>query len=156
MNGTEWVTVFAGPFPRALALQAVLETKGIPTFMPDEMMKVMDPFITGANPLDVELRVPVDARAAAEEVLEAIPPDEQPQLSAAEREAQHIARLSQRVRWCFVFPLLGWAIGAYLGVLYLAAARRQPTPPAGHGVTVALWCIEVLLLVAFLANHDAF
>jgi hypothetical protein len=160
----QWITIFAGPFPKALALQATLEAQGIATFLADETTKVMDPFITGANPLAVELRVPEDARAEVEEFLASsaaagrnalrnepdtesgAEPGAEP--GAAEDAAEQAARLARRIRWCLLFAGLGWAVGAWIGPSYLRAAGRLPAPPPDHRATVALWCTEIALLVA--------
>jgi hypothetical protein len=156
----QWITVFTGPFPKALALQATLEAQGIATFLADETTKLMDPFITGANPLAVELRVPEDARAEVEEFLASAAaarrnalrnePDSGPrtETGAADDAAEQAARLARRIRWCLLFAGLGWAVGAWIGPSYLRAAGRLPAPPKDHRATVALWCTEIALLVA--------
>jgi hypothetical protein len=62
-----WVRVYSGSFASVLANQATLEASGIPTVIPNETMKVLDPFITGGNVMDAEIRVPnTDAEMAVE------------------------------------------------------------------------------------------
>ncbi len=138
-----------------MVLRAALESERIPTFTPDEMMKVVDPFITGANPFAVELRVPRQAVAEAQEIVAALPPLKKVELSGAEREARDVARLSQQVRWCLVIPLAGWLVGSFLGFRYLAAALRLRDFPDHHRTTVIIWCTEMFLLVASFALRVA-
>jgi hypothetical protein len=63
----EFVTVYVGSHASVTALEGVLEAEGIPTFVPDRLMKSVDPFITGGHPLALSLQVPgpyeQDARA---------------------------------------------------------------------------------------------
>lgn len=55
---SRWVTVFRGK-PWEVSLRVGhLEEEGIVTFQPSATLKVMDPFATGALPLDAELQVP--------------------------------------------------------------------------------------------------
>lgn len=67
---TKWVTLTSGSHSKILTIQALLEAHGIPTYIPDAQTKVMDPFITGANPLQLELRVPAEAAFDAKRLLE--------------------------------------------------------------------------------------
>ena len=65
----QWITVLTGSHPQVLTVQALLEARGIPTFIPDQTTKVMDPFITGANPFSLDLCVPAEAVGDARRVL---------------------------------------------------------------------------------------
>lgn len=64
-----WVRVYSGSFASVLANQATLEASGIPTVIPNETMKVLDPFITGGNVMNAEIRVPMTEAEAAVELL---------------------------------------------------------------------------------------
>ena len=57
MAATRWVTVHAGPPWQIELLSGLLDENGIPSFQPDRTTKVVDPFITGANPLSARLQV---------------------------------------------------------------------------------------------------
>ncbi len=60
MRGTDphdLTTIYVGSHASVAALEGVLEAEGIPTFVPDRMMKTMDPFITGYAPLELALQV---------------------------------------------------------------------------------------------------
>lgn len=58
---SSWVTVFRGK-PWEISLRAgFLEEQGIATYQPDATMKVMQPFATGALPLDGQLQVAEEA-----------------------------------------------------------------------------------------------
>lgn len=67
---TTWVPIHVGSHPQVITLQALLEAAGIPTYIPDQNTKVMDPFITGAHPLQLELRVPAEALDDARALLD--------------------------------------------------------------------------------------
>lgn len=66
---TDLEMVYEGPHSEAIVLQASLAASGYPTFLPDGIMKAVDPFITGANPLGARLLAPVKL---AEEIRNAI------------------------------------------------------------------------------------
>jgi len=52
-----WIHVYSGSYSSVLANQATLEASGIQTFVPDETTKVVDPVITGSNPIGAEIHV---------------------------------------------------------------------------------------------------
>lgn len=56
---TDLEMVFEGSHSEAIVLQASLAAAGYPTFLPDGIMKAVDPFITGSNPLGARLLAPV-------------------------------------------------------------------------------------------------
>ncbi|MBC8406808.1 MAG: hypothetical protein H8E15_16450 [Planctomycetes bacterium] len=64
-----WVHVYSGSYSSVLANQASLEASGIQTFVPDTMTKMVDPFITGGNPMGAELLVLESDLEAASELL---------------------------------------------------------------------------------------
>lgn len=70
----ELVTVYVGTHARVAALEGLLEAEGIPTFVPDRMMKTMDPFITGYAPLELALQVQNRHEAEARALLGQVPP----------------------------------------------------------------------------------
>jgi hypothetical protein len=61
----ELVTIFTGSHERVVVLESLLAAEGIPSFVPDRMTKVWDPFITGGSPLALCLQVPTPHVAAA-------------------------------------------------------------------------------------------
>ena len=65
----DFVTVYTGSHTRVVVLEGLLEAEGIMSFVPDRMLKTADPFITGANPLDLHLQVPTPDVAAAQELI---------------------------------------------------------------------------------------
>jgi hypothetical protein len=153
----DWVKIFSGSFPKALALRASLEASGVRTRVPDEIMKVMDPFITGIDPLSVEILVPWDDVELAKEVMTS------ESASAAEDGAAQAGvddavrqgapepvdaeQLGRRVRWCFVLPIYGWLMGMAVGWRYLKASREARMLPDGHGVTLLIWAAQIVLLL---------
>ena len=148
-----WVTVFTGSFSQVLSMRTLVEGEGILTWVPDETMKTVDPFVTGVNPLGMELRVPetevdrvgrmlADMRRAAGPAAAPVEPT----------DTERVVQQGVVVRWCFVFAVLGWIAGTWLGWRYLAAARRLEKPPPSHGLTVTLWLLQVALLITVLAT----
>jgi hypothetical protein len=150
---TEWVTVYSGSRSAALVVQTALEARGIPTYLPDEQMKVIDPFITGSNPFDVRLQVPSDLVREAREVL---PPPRAPSVRAVElrdadeARADDVRRLAQRLAWCLVFPIFGWLFGVALGFRYLRAAAALPERPVRHCTTLVIWLAQAVLLAGWM------
>ena len=142
----EWTAVFSGPLPEVQVLQIALEARGITTFIPDETTKVVDPFITGANPLATLLQVPRDSVEEATALIADLRKDRKPRVLDATAQVVEIGR---RIRWCFIIPMIGWLIGTYLGFVYLGRVRRMESRPAGFGATVGLWCLQLVLLAAF-------
>jgi hypothetical protein len=153
----EWVRIFSGSFPKALALRASLEAAGVRTRIPDEVMKVMDPFITGIDPLSVQILVPWDDVELAKEVMapdgEAAD-DERADGDGSQADGSQqpldVEQLGRRVRWCFVLPVYGWLMGMVMGWRYLKASREARLLPDGHGVTLLIWAAQIVLLLGLL------
>ena len=84
-----WVPISRRPFSQVLVLRCRLEADGLEVFLCDETMKVLDPFITGANPLAAELLVREgqagDARACLRDCLDEEREDIDPRVSARSR-----------------------------------------------------------------------
>jgi hypothetical protein len=64
-----WIHVYSGSYSSVLANQATLEACGIQTFVPDETTKVVDPCITGSNPVGAEIHVQEADFEAARQLL---------------------------------------------------------------------------------------
>ena len=71
MAETRWVTLLEAPAREVAVVRGLLEDAGIATFVPDEVTKIVDPFITGPNPFQERLQVPEDDLERARGVLEA-------------------------------------------------------------------------------------
>jgi hypothetical protein len=142
-------TVFSGPMSEVLILQGLLESNGIPTFIPDENMKVIDPFATGANALTVHLQVPRDQALEAKRLLAWRPePSERPVERAAESGAE-LERLGTRIRWA---SLMVWSVpySLCLSWRYFRGVRRLGRKPASHFWTVASLAFGLLSLSGLL------
>ena len=63
------VTIHIGPPWQVVLHRARLEAEGIQVFIPDAFTKIMNPFVTGANPLLSQLQVPADVVVRAKEIL---------------------------------------------------------------------------------------
>lgn len=143
------VPVFHGKYARAVLLRSTLEANGIEAFIPNENIKVADPFATGAGALVVEVVVAADRVEAAAEVLADL---ELRSRDAAEREAadataddlerEELARIGRRVRYgvlCVVtLPFAAWS-----GVQYLSATSRRGVAPPDHGFNVLLSLVAI-------------
>ena len=146
----EPVEIFRGPIHEAFLLRSALEARGIPVYIRDETIKIMDPFITGANALDVVVFCAADRVADARDILSArgdpFPPPE-PREAEAEAEGEDLAALGRRVRWS-VLSLVLIPIAAFLGVRYLLRTLTTGASPPDHGKTVlaALFAILVVLV----------
>ena len=143
------VTVHAGPLWEMQLLQGQLEELGVPSFIPDETTKAVDPFITGGNPLATNLQVPEEYADRAMALIERNrrvaeqqepPADATPLDTALARQG----RLGRRIRWAaiawFTAPL-----ALVMGVVYLARLERGRPRPEGHGFTLAAIVLAIPL-----------
>ncbi|MCA8961559.1 MAG: DUF2007 domain-containing protein [Planctomycetes bacterium] len=158
-GATEWTVIRTGPIAEVTVLQAVLESEGIPTFVPDQNMKVIDPFITGINAFDVRLMVPrCDAERAVERLRdpsetspEAMEYEEWPDAwgeepddaadgeSSPEGESSRLRDLEargRRIRWASI-ALVSSPIALAMAPVYLLETRQLSTRPRGHAYTIA-------------------
>ena len=132
------VTVYVGPHARVAVLEGLLAAVGIPSFVPDRMLKTIDPFITGANPLDLRLQVPTQFVART---LTLLATDETVTRDEAERDPEaarslEVTRLGRRIRFAALFGFTSPFALAYAR-RYLREARALPEPPAMHFWTLA-------------------
>ena len=154
------VTLEMGPLWKMWLLRDVLEERGVPAFVADSNLKGIDPFITGALPLDARLQVPAEALETARSALAESREDgarldaEQADSLAQPREppssAPDLAALSElgrRIRWASVLPWMH-PFALYYGIRYLRDLARVHGRPTGHAYTVlalllvgALWCL---------------
>ena len=161
-----WVTVFQGSPGAALAAQAALQSAGIPTYLPDYNLKLLDPFITGGNALAVSVQVPSDAEAAAADIVAesaAVGPADSERGDATAREtepssalaasAEGLRALGQRVIFASLAVITA-PIAFFWAVRYLRETRRLGVRPENHGWVLAatafaaLACVGEALLVA--------
>jgi hypothetical protein len=101
---TDLEPVFFGSYVEAVTIRSTLDANGYETFIPNENMKVTDPFVTGANALDVQLL----ARAGEVEEIRALLDE------LRERGPERSGRRTPlRMGWLVVLSLtlgLGYAI----------------------------------------------
>ncbi|MGE3164024.1 MAG: hypothetical protein AB7O52_03905 [Planctomycetota bacterium] len=155
------------PLATAGMFRALLEDEGVPTFVPDEFMKTIDPFITGVSPLDVCLQVPAPAatralevlrehRAAAQVELQPSPTtpegdtnDQEPVQDAEESELSSVGR---SIRWASVLSIT-WPITCPIALIrapaYFVGVRRLGRRPIHHKLTVwaTVWAAVQLVIV---------
>jgi hypothetical protein len=145
--------VYAGTPTEVTVVRALLESHGIVSFVPDEIIKIVDPFITGANPLHMTLVCPseraAEARRLIEESREAAPPEDTPESVPAGTQSEDIDRLGTRIRWAAV-TLVTAPIGAFYGFRYLARCRTVPSRPSHHGLTVLAALFSMLVTVGLI------
>lgn len=141
----DWTTVFSGPMSEVLILQGLLESNGIPTFIPDHNMKVIDPFVTGANALTVHLQVPRDQVFEARRLLAWRPESEEPPVDPVADSGVDLERLGVRIRWA---SLMVWSVpySLWLAGRYFRGVRRLGRKPEGHLWTVASLAFGLLSL----------
>jgi hypothetical protein len=150
------VTVHVGPAWEVDLRAMVLTEAGIDIFTPDRMTKAMDPFITGANPLDSRLQVrAADAERAvkvfeeARERLEAQPVFDD--ADAGEDEdgdddpVDDVEWLASRTRWAALIGF-GLPFALFSGWLYLRACREHGRRSQAHGLTLAAFALSVVAI----------
>lgn len=155
-----WLTVAAGSMSEILALRALVEDAGIPTFVPDSMIKVIDPFITGGNVFEMRLQVPADHHAQAAELLARARRSRETQEALQGQDAEQppeesvpaygdLERLGRRIRWAAVMFITA-PVGVLWGLRYLSEAKQRDPRPSGHFLTVVAFWLSLVNLV-FLA-----
>ena len=151
-----WVTVYGGPIWEAQMVRDRLDDEGIESFLPDETTKVVDPFITGGNPLAVALQVraPDAERAQAlvatyhkappegEEAHE-VPDGEEDE---EEDDGDDLDWLATRTRWASLL-LITAPFAIVTGVLYLIACRDEKRRAPYHALTVTGFATSTMLLL---------
>ena len=150
------VTVHAGPAWDVELLAMQLDEVGIASFLPDKMTKAVDPFITGANPLESRLQVrAVDAERAAE-VVEAARESLRPAALEGDDEdddeeddeydmtpEEEVEYLATRTRWAALMGItLPFAL--FSGWLYLKGCKEYGLRSKAHGLTLAAFGLAVL------------
>lgn len=165
------VTLELGPTWKMQLLCGVLEDRGVPAFVEDTNLKLIDPFITGALSLDARLKVPEEALVAAREALEearrdgldmdlsseverefaaehgaelGVEHEESP--SVASRAGVELAELGRRLRWAALLFWLHPFVFLY-GARYLRGLSRAKQVPVGNRNTLLALGVVSLLWV---------
>ncbi|MFN0006508.1 MAG: putative signal transducing protein [Planctomycetota bacterium] len=132
-----------------IVCRGLLESNGIPTHVLDENMKVIDPFITGADVFSVQLQVADDRAAEAKEILDYRPPPD-PEAEPGDPVEERVRQLGLRIRWAsvviFTAPYALW-----LAWPYFSAAKRLGRRPAEHGWTIGAIVYSAVLIFAILS-----
>ncbi len=169
-----WVTVHLGPVWQVELYQGLLAENGIEVFLPDATTKVMDPFATGALPMDAQLQVREEDVQRAMQVLAevgeddgdvdlaaialATPPDPSLGLTVEEAAAQEEATALGSVRALAQEALerlatrTRWAAllgitfpwAIYNGFRYLGVVRRRGLRATKHRLTLAALGLALL------------
>ncbi len=148
----EWIAVFHGPFHEALAVQATLGAHGITGFIPNETMKVVDPFITGGSAMGGVVLVHFSEFETAQEILEQTESPIEPTAEDEVDEVDGLEELGLTVQWCFFVPIIGWAAGVFFGLRYYTHARHRQQRPRRHAITLGFWLLQGILLVISLVG----
>jgi hypothetical protein len=156
-------TVYMGAAGEAAAVCAMLQSRGIPAFIPDDWIRTLAPFDTGGLLLfDRAVQVPDAAADAARAMLEERDegseprPDEQelppgffeeegeqvlpPGFFEEGKEGSEALRLTaaasgRRIRWAAVTPFGLFFVPFQIGP-YLRAVAQLGTPPPHHRATI--------------------
>lgn len=159
-----WVNIFAGPMWEVDLKKARLEAEGIRAFVPDAATKLIDPFVTGANPLMTQLWVSVEDADVAQEVIslrvEPLAAPAGARAPAADDAGDdestwtqdEIESLARRTRWSALMTFT-WPLALFYGWLYAVASRESGLRAGAHALT--LFCI-VLGVVSMAATGVLF
>lgn len=151
-----WIEVFNGGLAEALIVQSKLEAFDIPTQLPGNSVKRMDPFITGAGPLSQSVEVPLEAAEEALALLAARPDGDsfQDELTPEERELQRLSSLGRNLRWAAVFafmvPFIPALFALWIGARYFSGVRALGVAPKGHA-----WNLGSIALAVGIASYYA-
>lgn len=162
MTEAVWTTVFQGPPGTVDVLRARLGAEGIETFVPDELTKMVDPFMAGPDPFGRTLQVPAADAARAAAVLADHPTVGARGAGEAGEEDEagtgHEADAAdgvpdpldaQAMRTILLAVLLVTAPLALLsGAAYLWACRKQGRRARLHGAVLLALGLSVVLVGA--------
>lgn len=164
------VTIHGGPAWDVELLAMQLADAGIDCYFPEKMVRTVDPFITGANPLESRLQVRATDAARATEVIEQARARLEPgrvvgddldgeddeeseggEDSSAPRE--EVESLARRTRWAALFGLMVMGLTLPLAILtgwlYLRASRAYGIRSQAHGMTLAAFGFSLVAVVGF-------
>jgi hypothetical protein len=145
--------------------QGLLESEGLRTFAPDQITKVVDPFITGGNALLSRLQVPEDAVETARDILAASreAAHEQEDEDGAPETAGHpegsatgpeetpeeeVESFGRRTRWGAVMGVTA-PLAILYGICYLSACREHGIRAKQHGLVVSALVLASVLTIGF-------
>lgn len=151
----EWVQVMTGTVMEATLVRAQLEGRGIPTFWPDEHIKHLDPFVTGAGAFATHLCVPSEDREAALAVIAEGQEARAEETEGAEESSGRVGveeatdmawRIGRRMRFGALFVFTA-PLTLLFAPSYFRITRQLPHPPPDHRLTVAaVWLAGAILL----------
>jgi hypothetical protein len=144
-----WTTVFHGSMVEAIVCRGLLESNEVPVRILDENIKVIDPFMTGANALGIQLQVPTERESEAREMLDyRPPPEERPEPKTADE--QSVRAIANRIRWCSIMGLTA-PIALLSAPAYFAGVKRLGRSPDEHRWTIASLVLSAVLVLIFLS-----
>lgn len=150
MDGrSRWVSVYAGPVWKAMAVQSMLDEAGILTQVPDSNTRTIDPFITGGDAFSLAVLVPEDAAQAARAIVADHERVSEPRVVAPGDPTVH--RIAHNMRWLTTL-VVTTPIAFVLGLVYLSRVRRAGIRPADHGFNVFTFAVAGLLSLAAVAS----
>jgi len=137
-------TVFAGPLWRVMLMEISFKAEGIACFVPDRLTKIINPFVTGANALDLRLQVSSEHAEAALAVVAAEAAEERaaPKLDPVEAALFEVDRLGRRICFASLEPFTS-PIALWYATPYLRRAAALGTRARGHGYVLAAILIAV-------------
>lgn len=151
----EWPEVYRGAPAMALMVRDRLESEGLQAFVPDQNLRIIEPFLTGGNAF--ELRVLVAGAhvehakrllAADAREMQLAGPDGD-ELDPRTREVQRVGeRIVNAAALGYMAPVALWNAPRYF-----ASSKGLETPPRGRKLVVAataLAACEVIALTALL------
>lgn len=152
---TDLETVFVGPYAQALTLQASLAAAGLQTFLPDQMMKAIDPFITGANPLGAKLLAPT---AYAKETREAIEQwrtqntnsstlENDEEETAVDPIEESLVSMGKKIWFCALFGITA-PLGLYWAFRYAKLLPMAKNKPPQFWIAIAGIAVSGLMFLA--------
>jgi len=141
------ITIFHGSLAEALVLRGRLEANGVAALLCDENTKIIDPFITGADALSVDLQVSSEAASEAGRILrdrERVPGEE----SAQQAE---LRKLADRIRWASLVTI-GAPVAIHLFLFrFVPLSRRLGWRPEGHVFTLGAVAYSLVVILLALA-----
>ena len=133
-----------------LVCQGLLDSNGIPTHVLDANMKVIDPFVTGAGALTVQLQVPAEEESNAHEMLAWRPSAGRDGGEILEPADERLRSLGRRICWASI-TMVTAPYALWLAWSYFRDVKKLGRRPDNFGWTVAAVAYSTVFLVLIVA-----
>lgn len=150
----DWPEVYRGAPAMALMVRDRLESEGLKAFVPDQNLRVLEPFATGGNAFELRVLVEQSNAERAKQLLAADASAMAPSPSEAiDPRTREVERLGERIVNAAALGYLA-PVALWNAPRYFASSKGLTTPPRRRRMVVAatvLAAVEVIAVLILLA-----